>query len=200
MSTPDEKLLIHGTIEPSKSTQILGMTHSPAPNKDGLESGSIDKIRDILFGDRMREYEKRFSRLEERLVKDYSELREDTKKRLENLESYIKNEVNSLTERVNHEPVKRDEAVKELSQELKNLIDSLNKKIIQLDEQANQNQRNLRQQILELSKSIDEDLRKKSEELLVKLELEAQELRSEKTDRSTLATLFAELAMRLNNQ
>ena len=34
---------------------------------DGASGGSVDKIRDILFGAQMREYDRRFARLEDRL-------------------------------------------------------------------------------------------------------------------------------------
>ena len=34
------------------------------------EAGNVDKIREILFGGQMRAYDKRFSRLEERLTKE----------------------------------------------------------------------------------------------------------------------------------
>jgi hypothetical protein len=65
---------------------------------DALGSGNLDKIREILFGTQMREYEKQITRLEERLVKECSSLRDDTRKRLDSLETYIKQEVESLTE------------------------------------------------------------------------------------------------------
>ena len=38
-------------------------------NGELREGANVDKIRDILFGSNMREYEKRFARLEERLTK-----------------------------------------------------------------------------------------------------------------------------------
>ena len=49
------------------------------------DGANVDKIRDILFGSQMRDYEKRFSRLEERLTKAQDTLREDLKKRFDAL-------------------------------------------------------------------------------------------------------------------
>ncbi|MFI5095659.1 MAG: hypothetical protein ACHQIK_19695, partial [Candidatus Acidiferrales bacterium] len=51
-----------------------------ATNGELREGANVDKIRDILFGSNMREYEKRFARLEERLTKSSDALREDLKK------------------------------------------------------------------------------------------------------------------------
>ena len=42
-------------------------------------AGNLAKVRDILFGAQMRENDKRFSRLEERLVKEIGELQRTTK-------------------------------------------------------------------------------------------------------------------------
>jgi hypothetical protein len=52
--------------------------------------GNVDKIRDILFGSQMREYETRFSRLEESLLKESQDLKETTRRRFDTLEAYIK--------------------------------------------------------------------------------------------------------------
>lgn len=89
--------------------------------------------------------------------------------------------------------------MKELAQEHKDTIKSLEKKIAQLDAEATKSDRDLRQQILDQSKSLNDEIRQKYEEILAVLEREAKVLRTDKTDRSTLAALFAEIAMRLNS-
>ena len=60
------------------------------------ESQNVDRIRNILFGSQMRDYDGRFQRLEERLVRDAAEVRSDLQKRLEALEAFMKGEVESL--------------------------------------------------------------------------------------------------------
>jgi len=79
-------------------------------------------------------------------------------------------------------------------------VKSLERKIAQLDEQTSQTQRDLRQQILDQSKSLDDALQHNHEELLAALERESKELHTSKTDRSTLARLFSELALLLDNE
>ncbi len=41
-----------------------------APTPEALGTGNLEKVRDILFGAQMRDYDRRFARLEERLVKE----------------------------------------------------------------------------------------------------------------------------------
>jgi hypothetical protein len=161
--------------------------------------GNIDKIRDILFGIQMRDYEKRFVRLEERLLKESNDLRAESKQRFDSLELYIKHELEALGERVIAEQNTRSDSLEQLSQGVKDTFRAVDKKTAQMDEQSAKSQRELRQQMLDQSKSLGDDMRLKYSELLAALEREATELRTDKADRSALAALFTEVAMRLNN-
>src|SRR5579862_6649484 len=75
---------------PDYQPQSTGFQTAPAPpphDAPGEGSpGNIDKIRDILFGSNMRDYEMRFARLEEALKKESSDLRDTTRHNLESLE------------------------------------------------------------------------------------------------------------------
>src|SRR5271155_6246436 len=66
-------------------------------NKENPEGANVDKIRDILFGSQMRDYEKRFVRLEDTVTKALDTLREDMTKRFDTLSNYMKEEVDSLS-------------------------------------------------------------------------------------------------------
>ncbi|MEA5602172.1 hypothetical protein [Nostoc sp. UHCC 0252] len=162
------------------------------------EGRNLDKVREILFGNQIRDTERRFTRLEEHLIKELGNVRDETRKRLDALEIYIKQEVDSLTQRLKNEQLERDSQLKAVVEESKTTSIFLEKKITQFEEQNTNNQRELREQILNQSKNLQDDIQQKSQEILTLLEREAQELRRDKTDRSHLAAIFAELAMRLN--
>jgi hypothetical protein len=164
------------------------------------EGRNLDKVREILFGNQTRDTERKFSRLEERLIKELGNVRDETRKRLDALEIYIKQEIDSLTQRLKNEQLDRDSQVKAVAEESKSIIISLEKKITQFDEQATNSQRELREQILNQSKSLQDEIQQKSQEIVALLEREAQELRRDKTDRSNLAAMFTELASRLNTE
>jgi chromosome segregation ATPase len=198
MSTVEERKRTPGESARAEATEDNARAQLSAGNLAG--GGSVEKIRDILFGSQMRDYDKRFSRLEDRLLKEATEVREEAKKRLEALESYMKKEVEALTTRLKAEQEERTEMVKELTRELKDTTKTLEKRLAQLDEQEVKHERELRQQILDQSKVLTEDIRHKHQELAAALEREAQELRTDKTDRSALAALFTEVALRLTNE
>jgi DNA repair exonuclease SbcCD ATPase subunit len=195
---PPEEYIHHNAVEPGQGGS------NPENNKllfstNGIgESNSLEKVRDILFGNQIREVDKRFARIEERLMNELVNVRDETRKRLDALESYIRQEVDSLTERLKKEQLERDAAVRSLSEEQRNVNLSLENKIAQLDEQTTNRQRELREQLLNQSKNLQDDLQQKYEEILTVLKRETQELQKDKTDRSKLAALFTELAIRLN--
>src|SRR5271168_5481670 len=106
-----------------------------ASNKENPEGANVDKIRDILFGSQMRDYEKRFVRLEDTGTKALETLREDMTKRLDTLSNYIKEETDSLGQRIKTEKSERAEGLKELTREMKDSAKIVEKKLSQLEDQ-----------------------------------------------------------------
>lgn len=197
MNTPEENITY--IVEPTRADLVHG---SNRPQISGGETagGNIDKIRDILFGNQMREYERRFSRLEERLVKEFTDSRDETKKRLDSIEVYVRQEIEALNEVLKKQQNAQEQAIRELSQDYKNQINSLDQKMTQFDENLSKSGREVRQQILEQSKSLNDEMKQKFAEILNVVERETQELRNDKANRSTLSMLFAEMAMRLRSE
>jgi len=151
--------------------------------------GNIDKIRDILFGSNMRDYEQRFARLEEALKKESSDLRESTRQHLEALEAFVHKELAALEVRLNTE---RDERSESQS--------TILRKIGEVESQESQAKREIRNDLLQQSKELTDAIRTKGEELVALLERRAFELQHAKTDRTALAGLFNEMALRLTDQ
>jgi hypothetical protein len=168
-------------------------------NTDAPEGANVDKIRDILFGSQMREYEKRFGRLEEQVASSLETIRQDIKRRFDSLEAFTHQEVESLSQRLKSEKGERVENVKELTAELRSLAASLQNKLSQLEEQMTSGHGDLRTRILDQTKTLSNEIERTKKDFSSVMDREVQTLRSEKTDRATLADLFNELALRLNN-
>jgi hypothetical protein len=162
--------------------------------------GNIDKIRDILFGSNMRDYEQRFARLEEALKKESSDLRETTRRHLEALESFVHKELAALEVRLNTERDERSESHSRLAADLSSASSSIFRKIGDMENHEAQAKREIRNDLLQQSKELTDAIRAKGEELIALLERRAQELQHSKTDRAALAGLFNEVALRLTDQ
>lgn len=179
-----------------------GTPAAPAPGAPVVveQGGNVDKIRDILFGSQMREYDSRFARLEETLLKESSELKESTKKRIDTLEQFFRKELDLLAARLKAERDERVDAVKDVGNELKHTADSLMAAIRQAEDAAAEADRGVRSHVLEQSKVLMDEIRTNQESVLSVLERRFQELRSSKTDRAALAELLTEVALRLNHE
>jgi len=167
---------------------------------EGATPASLDKVRDILFGSQMRDVERRFARLEERLVKETTDLKDDVRRRLDTLEAYIRRENESLEGQIKSERGDRVDAHSGLSNELKETARGFERRATTIDEQHSKGQRELRQQMLEQHQRLSDDLRQKVEEILGTLARTANELRTDKADRATIAALLTEVAMRLTDE
>jgi hypothetical protein len=167
---------------------------------DQTAGGNVDKIRDILFGSQMRDYESRFLRLEETLTKEVADLKESNRKRFEALEAYLRRELESLQGRLKAEREERSDAGKLLSREIKEVADTLGKKIAEADDHVTEAHGQLRADMLQQSKDLRDELRQAQDEMASALERRFKELRTDKADRALLADLLTEVALRLKDE
>lgn len=173
---------------------------APAPSTREAESGNVDKIRDILFGAQMRDYDRRFSGLEERLLQEAATLRDDVAQRLGATEQYVRGELDALSARLSVEQRERTQSVREAMDALTNVNRELSERIAALAEQTAQQHRELRQAMAEQQRAISDEGSRRHQELTAAMRREGNELRHAKTDRTALAAMFAELAHRLSNE
>src|SRR5438874_12100488 len=172
------------------------------PRMDGGidEAGKVDRIRDILFGPQMRDYDGRFQRLEDNLAREANEIRADTQKRLEALERFIKGEVDSINTRAAAEHGERCNATDKLGRDLAETSRNLDTKVSNLSEQTAKNLGELRELLLEQSKILSAEIKEKYDQMKAGLEHEAAQIRSAMTGREALAEMLSEVALRLKNE
>lgn len=171
-----------------------------APDAEPAESRSLDKIRDILVGKHARDQEERLTRMEERLLQECRDLRQETDRRLEALESFTKKELGALGDRLRTEGETREELEATQTAARQDAVKSLSKKISSLQEQLSAAQRELREEILKQAKSLLEEQRRGAESLNTSLDRETKSLRAGKLDRGALAAMFNDIALQLSDE
>lgn len=172
----------------------IGVTGS---EEDLSTPGNLEKIRSILFGSQMREYDARFARVEERMAHEVNELRSELHKRLDALEALLHKEMDAVNERARQEQGSHGEELTQLAAVLDALAKATEKRTQKLEDQQAKSVRELRQQLFDQTNSFDTQLRTNHAELMRLLERELQGLRTGKADRLALANMFADLAGRL---
>ncbi len=164
---------------------------------DGV--ASLEKVRDLLFGVQMRDTDRKFAKLEAQLTRETSDLREEVRKRLSAIEALLGREVETLNDRLKTEHEERTGGATDLSRQIDETARAFEKKTGQIDDQLARGMRELRQQIHEQHQQLSDDLKRQADEILERLARESQELRTDKTDRASLAALLTEMAMRLTD-
>lgn len=162
------------------------------------DAGNMDKIRDILFGNQARDYEKRFVKMESRVAQKAAELKTELLKRVDGLEGYVKQEIKDLNERIKAESNDRADSEKSIQQELKDSFDKLNKKLLVEEENLAKKATELREQILDQSKTLSDEILSKHDHTANTIRQTAEELDDTKVNRSDLSGFFLEIAMRLS--
>jgi hypothetical protein len=166
----------------------------------GQETGaSVDKIRDILFGSQIKNYEARFARLEENLVRETVELKETMRRRFESLEGFFKSETEALSARLKSEREERSNNFTSLDRDLKATHEALSRKIHELDASTAEAHSGLRRELMAESRKLLEEISQRHDSLRSLLESRVGELRHQKTDRSLLSALLTEIANQIGD-
>lgn len=178
-------------------TAPMPTPHDAAPVPTPPDTGNVDKIRDILFGAQMRDYDRRFSTLEERLLREAGELRDDMHRRLTATEQFLRGELEALSGQLSAEQRDRKQGVRDAMDATANVNRELSDRIAALAEQVAQQQREMRNALSDQLRQLSEDTSRRHQELTESLRREAFDLRNAKADRTAIAAMFAEFAQRL---
>ncbi len=175
-----------------------------APNMSQLQDSfegreNLDQIRDLLFGTHLRKMETRLARVEERLLREMADIRDGLRKQIDSLETYVKNELKTINDRISSEQEKRAEVTAELKSDVRQQGENLEKKIGQLDNKLEQYSKDLREQLLDRTRSLTDHLQQKHEEALRVMKESDDQIRADYVDRSSLSRMFTQVAVRLDN-
>ena len=178
-------------------------SHPPGDRNGGGgidEGAKVDRIRDILFGSQMRDYDGRFQRLDEHLAREASEMRADVQKRIDALEGFFKGEIESVRNRLGAEHSERAQHVEKLARDLAETARSLDSKINSLGEQSGRELQDLRQQLLTQANALSAEIREKHDHMQAGFSREAEQIRTAMTGREALSEMLSEVALRLKNE
>lgn len=98
------------------------------PVSDAAPGSNIDQLRDIIFGGQMREYDKRFARMEERLAKEITDMREEVRQRCAALERYARDELESVNGQIRSEQQQHRELRAQLLEQTQMLNDDMQRR------------------------------------------------------------------------
>jgi hypothetical protein len=160
----------------------------------------VDKIRDLLFGNQMQEYDRRFSKLEDRFLQRFKDVESETARNLSAFESNAKTQVDSLAGQLREEKDVRADADKEIERTLREQNQALEKRLRSMSDQLSQLERDVGDRLTQQTQALREEIKRKNEDIQHLIEKMFSELSNVKTDRNLLAGLFVEVAKCLNQE
>ncbi len=143
---------------------------------------SLNKIREILTGAQSREFQDRFKTLELELNQKHLDLKSETRRMVEPVEQYLREEVKTLSQRLKEEAKVRTTETSQLRDALEALSQSL------------------RSQILETSKKLVCENSQRYEELDRRLKLIVESIEERKLGRQELGNMFEEVGLHLKRE
>lgn len=175
---------------------VSAPTASPtAPAGPANDAAAASKIRDILFGQHMAEYERRFTQLESRLARELDDIRREGANRSESLQNRLSQDVANLGRLLDNE---RKERVKEASQ----LTDDIRSTRQEFEVAVDKASRDAEAAVVHLRHALQEEtdrqrraLEERTESIERQLDAVATGLRKDKVDRSSLQVLFEQLSV-----
>jgi hypothetical protein len=184
---------------PSITAQTIKAAQEALNNTPSMsDAPGVDKIRELLFGNQMQDYDRRFAVMEERFQQKVRDLEAESTRAIQSMESSVKKQLESLASQIRQEQDLRAEADKELGRGLREQIQGLEKHLTKVADQLANQDRDFTERLSHESQTLREESRRRTEDTRAAIERMLAELMHVKTDRSLLAGLFVEIARCLN--
>jgi hypothetical protein len=159
---------------------------------ESLTEKNLDMVRNILFGEQARETEKRQIMLE-RFVKVWtSSIREEMRKNLDALQA----EVRLLKDLLAEENKAR---LGDVAQTRERFI-QIGRTLEEMNRRQNLSQEDLHQRLSQEVSQLKQDLLQQRQDLLTQVKVAIEQLRQDKADRQTIASLLGDMAKQLSGE
>lgn len=166
--------------------------------------GNIDRIRDLLFGNDMKEYQERFENCEQRLERmesKFTQFQTEINARLNHLQSDLSTEihsaVDSLEKKLRYLSLTTHEETSQLKQELKSLTERNSGNIDSLAQDVEAKTNSVRGELTQTRQVLQAEVRELRERVFSELEQSFDNLKDAKISRTELAEFLFELCFKV---
>jgi len=158
---------------------------------------NVDKIREIIFGGQMRDYDQRFEELEAHIKQTQDRLSERLARKIENMEAFMRQEFDNVSARIDKEQSKRQEQDETDQAHLTEMERSIENRFADLDQQLRTESSAIGSTLEEQRAELVDLVKQTHEQLATLLDGNSRELTEKNVAREELAAMLAEVAKRL---
>lgn len=162
--------------------------------------GDIEKVRDILFGKYVSDFQERFALLEERLEEDVDQLKQRLMDKFDSMDEAVNKSLERLDKQILVEQNNRDSELALLQQNFSKAEEALKHSINLMEDQANQELIAVRESLKNSHDELMEANTSAQTQLVNQLDKQKQMLEDDKVGRQSLALMFDEVALRLRGK
>lgn len=173
--------------------------------------GNITQLRELLFGEQIEEYERKFDRSFQdinqlktalkQLENKVGEFRADVKQELYRLENNLSQEissaVDSLEKKIQYLNLNTRSETKKLHQELQETVNSTEQNIDALADSLRFETTHLKNEIFQTKESLENNVKNLKEQFTEKIDKNLSELMTGKVSRADLAEVLFELCLKI---
>ncbi|ACB54053.1 unknown [Crocosphaera subtropica ATCC 51142] len=166
--------------------------------------GNIEQIRDLLFGNTIREYDKRFQQCEQnidKLTREFSLFETETRDRLDQLQDSLTTEirsvVNSLEKKLKYLSMTTHEQINQLEKELDSTAKNNSRSIESLNQTITGQTNFLRNDLVQTRDKLEKSMQSLREQVFEAIQNELVDLQDKKVARTDLADILFELCVKI---
>ncbi len=166
--------------------------------------GNIEQIRDLLFGNTIREYEKRFQQCEQnidKLTRDFSLFETETRDHLDQLQDSLTTEirsmVSSLDKKLKYSSMTTQEQINQLEKELDSTAKNNSRSIESFNQNITGQTDLLRNDLAQSKDKLEKAMESLREELFEMIQNELVNLKDNKVSRTDLSDILFELCVKI---
>jgi hypothetical protein len=158
------------TTEERKTPARPPVESRPPPSVDPADG--LAQLREILVGATVRDLERRLARAELHMSGRSNELEQESRRRMEVIETHLRKESEALTIRLERELVQINESIRAVTREHRESIAAVDQRAAKLEEAIAKAQRDVRDQLLQQAKRFLDELQQLRREVTETLERE----------------------------
>tara|TARA_R110002096_G_scaffold247552_2_gene439936 strand:- start:5093 stop:5680 length:588 start_codon:yes stop_codon:yes gene_type:complete len=181
----------------TKAVAGNGKSGQAKAKTEDSDEADVGKIRDILFGAQMAEYEQRFKTLEATLERRVNAAVKDAAAQHQALQERLVGEVEKLTQSNTQEATERAEAIANLERSARDTAARIDERIAELDEHLAKESAEIRHELFESHQQVLAETKSLLATLDDVVQTSNQDLQDKKADRTELAGLFESFAQTL---
>lgn len=162
------------------------------------EADNVDTIRDILFGNQMREFDRKFTQLEKNMSSDLEGLRRENSNQMDSLKSFIESEISILSAKLSKTEQAQIDEMDKLDSTIQKHFQTIEGKISSTNDTLDKLSRDSSQKFLKQSQDFTTNMSEQMKAARERMDGHREELSSAKVDKTLLSELLNNLALQIN--